>query len=187
MNNQIVIGSLSAIAAKNNISLAESFMSADLILVLDCSGSMYAQDAPGNKTRWQVATEHLERLQKENQGKIALICFADYTIFSPAGFPVDCGGSTNLSSALNYILPADDTGIKILIVSDGSPNSPEECLKIAKQFKTSISTLYCGPETDHERGRKFLEELARCTGGKSVKSDAPGELFTQAETYLLNG
>ena len=187
MNNQIVVGSLSAIAAKNNISLAESFMACDALILLDLSGSMEASDTPSGDTRASVATEHLIRLQKDHPGKIGLICFADYPLFCPAGIPQDCGSSTRLDKALEYVLPADDCGMKIIVISDGSPNDPEKCLKVAKEFKNKIDVIFVGSERDYDQGRKFLEQLAAITGGKSVKSDSPGELFSQAETYLLNG
>jgi Mg-chelatase subunit ChlD len=187
MNNQIVTGSLSAISQRDGVSLAESFMSCDAIILLDLSGSMEASDTPTGQTRRMVATQHLIRLQKEYPGKVALICFADYALFCPAGIPQDCGGSTRLDKALEYVKIADDAGMKIIVISDGSPNDPEKCLKIAKTFINKIDVIFVGSETDYDRGRKFLEELAKVTGGKSVKSDNPGELFNEAQTYLLKG
>lgn len=187
MSNQaIVTGSLSAISQSTGKSLAESFMNADVVIALDCSGSMDSHDAPGNKSRRVMAQEQLTRLQSSNQGKIALVCFANYAVFSPAGIPVECGGTTNLAGALSYIQPCDNTGMKIIIVSDGSPDDPEKALTIAKQFKTPIQTVYCGPEDDREGGRAFLERLAASTGGTSLASDMPG-LLEKEVTLLLKG
>lgn len=185
MSNQIVIGSLSQIAQSNNQSLAESFMQADCILLLDESGSMDTNDATDNKTRRQVAREEVIRLQKDYPGKIALIAFSDYPVFCPAGIPVTLDGSTNLYSALEYIKPCDNTGMKIIIVSDGVPSRPDECIRLAGTFKTRIDVVFIGNETDYQGGRAFLEKLAKATGGQSLKSDTPGLLGAKVETLLL--
>lgn len=184
-DNKIVIGSLSQISQTTGKSLAESFMSASTILLLDCSGSMDTHDAPGGLSRERAAQDALVRLQKENPGSLAIVCFADYAVFSPTGLPVNCGGSTNMASALKYVQPADDTGTRFILISDGSPNSEQETLKVASEFKTPIQTVYIGPEMDYEGGRAFLEKLSKLTGGKSVKSDAPGLLGEPVEKLLL--
>ena len=185
MNNSIVPGSLSQIAQQNNTGLAESFLGADYIIVLDMSGSMSSHDAPGGKSREQVAEEDVIHLQTMHKGKIALFCFADYCIFAPGGVPLNCGGSTNMAAALRYIQAADDCGSKIILVSDGMPNDASETLRIAREFKNKIDTIFCGPETDTEGGRAFLEKLARATKGKSYQSDSPGLLGTSVEKLLL--
>lgn len=185
MTNAIVPGSIAAIAQKNRASLAESFLSASTILILDCSGSMHTPDAPGGKSRQETAKEQLIKLQVENAGKLALVCFADYAVFSPGGIPIDCGGSTNMADALDYTYPADDTGTQIILMSDGKPNDPEKTLAIARKFKTPIQTIFIGPENDREGGRAFLEKLAKATGGQSLKSDAPGLLANPVEKLLL--
>lgn len=187
VNQQIVVGSLAEMAQKNNVSLAESFLNCEALILLDLSGSMESSDTPTGETRRKVATEHLIKLQKSYSGKIALFCFADYIVPCPLGLPQDCGGSTNLHKALEYLKQYDDAGMKIIVISDGSPNDPEKCLEIAKTFVNRIDVIFVGSETDYDRGRKFLERLAALTGGKSVKSDAPGELFNEAQTYLLKG
>lgn len=186
MSNQIVVGSLSQISQATGQSLAESFMSASTILLLDCSGSMSIPDAPGGITRQKAAQNALIRLQEDNAGKLALICFADYAVFSPTGLPVQCGGLTNMAGALRYVQPADDTDTQFILVSDGSPNSEQETLKVAAEFKTPISCVFIGPEDDREGGRKFLERLAKASGGKSYASDAPGMLGASVEKLLLD-
>lgn len=185
--NQVIIGSLSQVAQKNNVSLSESFMSCDCLILIDQSGSMESHDAPDNMTRNQAAREQLTRLQKDYPGKIAIVSFASYAMFSPAGLPVDCGGSTNMIAGLEYIKPIDDTGVKIILISDGVPNDQSNTLKKAKEFKTAIQTIYIGPEDDREGGRVFLEKLSHATGGESLKGDAPGLLANQVEMLLLKG
>jgi len=176
MNNAIVPGSLSAIAQRYHVGLAESFLNCDVLILLDMSGSMDSHDAPGNRTRAEVAKEDVIRLQNTYKGKIALFCFADYCIFAPGGIPLPCGGSTDMAAALRYVQPADDCGSKIILVSDGMPNDASETLRIAREFKNKIDTIFCGPETDTEGGRAFLEKLAAATGGQAVTSATPGAL-----------
>lgn len=185
MNNAIVPGSISAIAQQNKTGLAESFLNCEALILLDLSGSMETQDTPSGESRRKVATDHLIRLQKSHAGKLALFCFADYTVACPAGFPQDCGGSTNLYSALEHILPYDGLGMKIIIVSDGVPNRKEDCLKLARQFKNKLDTIFTGPEDDSEGGRAFLKKLAEATGGQSLESDSPGLLANPVERLLL--
>ena len=72
MNNQIAVGSLSYVAQKQNISLAESFLSAKIIVLLDTSGSMNYGDAPNGKTR----KEHAEKALTSIQGRSFIIWFA---------------------------------------------------------------------------------------------------------------
>jgi Mg-chelatase subunit ChlD len=185
-NNAIVIGSLSQIAARNNCSLAESFMSAEVILLTDMSGSMSTCDATGGLSRYQAAENDVIRLQEKYQGKVALISFSDTVQFCPGGKPIRFGGGTDMVKALEYVKIADDTGIKIILISDGLPNNKEATLKIAKTFKSKIDCIFIGSELDYEGGKAFLEKLATITGGKSVKSDSPGLLMPKVETLMLS-
>lgn len=185
MSNAIVPGSLSAIAQHNGSSLAESFLSCDALILFDLSGSMEIADTPSGESRRKVATDHLTRLQKNHPGKLALVCFADTVVFCPGGVPQACGGSTCLDRGLSYILPADACGMKIIVISDGAPNSKSTSLEIAVKFENKIDTIFVGPEDDREGGRAFLEQLATVTGGQSFKSDAPGILEPTVERLLL--
>lgn len=185
MTNAIVPGSLSAITQTTGRSLSESFLSADAILIVDMSGSMGMRDAPGGKSRFDAAEAEVIRLQAQHPGKIAIVSFSDHATFSPSGRPERMGGGTNMAGALNYIQPADDTGTKFILISDGQPDDPEKTLRIARQFKTPIQTIFIGPESDYSGGRAFLEKLARETGGAALKSNAPGLLAPQVEKLLL--
>ena len=50
-NNQLVVGSLGAIAQERNQSIAESFVNADAIIIVDTSSSMGQHDARSGKSR----------------------------------------------------------------------------------------------------------------------------------------
>lgn len=186
-NTAIIPGSLSAIAQQSSKPLAETFLNVDLLILVDMSGSMESHDAPGGKSRYQAAEEELARIQGMQPGKIGVIAFSSYPVFCPGGIPTRLGGSTDMAEALKFVKAADDCGIRFILISDGQPDSGPETLQVAKRFKTKIDTVYIGPEADLMGGRKFLEQLAAATGGKSIKSDAPGMLGKPVERLLLEG
>jgi len=74
MNNQIqsnkqIAGSLAQQAAAKGQSLAESFLSADCIVVVDTSGSMALKDGT-EVTRYARACDELAKVQNSMPGKI---------------------------------------------------------------------------------------------------------------------
>jgi len=182
MSNAIIPGSLSHIAKRKNQSLAESFLSADVIVLLDDSGSMSTNDAPNGMSRREAAKRELVRLQKQHPGKIALICFADEVVFCPHGDTVPCGGGTDMAKALGFVKVADDCGIKIILISDGAPNDEQETLQVAATFTSRIDCIFVGREGGS--GQEFLDRLMKLTGGKRYKADAPGMLGVGVELLL---
>jgi len=187
MNNKIITGSLTAISQQNNTTVAESFLSCDTLLLADMSSSMNMNDAMGQSSRYDAAEADIIRLQEKYQGKVALVVFANTVEFCPAGVPIRLGGGTDLSRALKFIKVADDCGIKIVLISDGEPDNPDEALKIASQFVSRIDCVYVGSETDDFGGRAFLEKLAQATGGQFMKSSQPGLLAESVEVLMLGG
>lgn len=178
-------GSMLDYAEKNNISLAQSFLSVDLIVVLDNSASMTSRDAPNGMTRKGYAKKQLEYIQATNPGKIGLVCFATDVKFSPGGVVLEnVGGATNMADALKFVHIADDCDIKLLLISDGEPNSKKLTLEVVRKFKTSIDCLYCGNKNDYNGGRKFLQELSQLTGGHFFVSEHPG-MIESSITKLL--
>jgi Mg-chelatase subunit ChlD len=185
MDKQIIQGSLRQIAQQNGKSLAETFMSADIICIVDVSGSMNNDDSRGGRTRFSVAAEELASLQNRLPGKVALIAFSSDVQFCPSGIPVQMGGSTGMHKALQFVKVVDDIpGIRFFMISDGEPDSPDETLRVAATFKNHISCVYVGPE-DHPTGRDFLQRLAKCTGGQTVTADRARELAASVEKLLL--
>jgi len=185
MNAQIVRGSLSDIAKKNNQSLAESFLNAEIVILLDNSGSMEINDAPNGMSRQEAAERELKTIQGNFQGKVALVCFADYPVFSPNGKVVSCGGMTDMTAALHKIKVADDCGLKIVLISDGAPDSESSTLQVASTFKSRIDCIYIGREEGS--GQAFLDKLMKVTGGKRFESNAPGMLGDGVSRLLLEG
>jgi Mg-chelatase subunit ChlD len=183
-NRSIVTGSIQDIAVSTGKSIAQLFANAEIITIVDVSGSMSERDSRGGKTRYEVACEELAQIQRNRPGKVAVIAFSSTAIFCPGGIPVfECGG-TNLSGALSYAKIADIPGMNIIVISDGEPQDPEKALTIAKTYKNKISTIFVGPE-DRPYGRDFLSKLAIATGGSTVTADRAKDLAENIETLLL--
>ena len=183
MESNLIIGSQSDIANKQNISLAESFLSAEMILLVDVSGSMTMPDAPNNMSRWEYAQEQLTHLQGLYPGKIALVEFSSNVFYQPGGKMSKPNGSTDMAEGLKFVKVADDCGIKIIIVSDGDPDSRNQALNEASKFTTQIDAIYCGKEGGP--GQLFLQKLVNQTGGQFFTSAEPGMIGEGIELLLL--
>ena len=181
----IVKGSLTDIQQQSGKSLAETFLNAEIVVIVDTSASMGQHDAPGGMTRYDAACKQLSTIQGQNPGQVAVISFSSWPAFCPNGTPDNLNGSTDMVEALKFVKPVDGTGTKIVLVSDGEPDDSEGTLKLAKTFQTAIDVIYIGKEGGY--GYQFLQELAKLTGGKSFKSEAPGLLANGVETLLLIG
>lgn len=164
MSTALVPGSLGAVAERKGGSLAESFLSASVICLIDVSGSMDAHDSRGGKSRYEVACEELAKLQANMPGKIAVVAFSDSVEFCPSGVPPFLGCGTDLARALGFVKIADG-GVRFIVVSDGMPDDPAKALQVARTITSRIDTVYVGPEGDRS-GAKFLEELAAASHGK---------------------
>jgi len=182
----IVPGSIGAIAQQSGKSLAESFISADVIAIIDTSGSMASTDSRDGKSRYTVACEELAALQNSLPGKIAVISFSSDVQFCPSGVPFQYGAGTDLVRALQFCKVADVTGMQFVLVSDGEPDQPEKCIEVAKTYQNRIDVIYVGPER-FPTGRDFLVKLASATGGKAVTADRAVELEIQVMQLLKAG
>lgn len=182
MTTALIPGSLSAIAKRDNVSLAESFANADVVIIVDVSGSMDAHDSRGSRSRFDVACEELAALQNNNPGRIAVLSFSSSVNFVPDGKPLRHGGSTDLVRALQMARMADTGDVRFVIISDGEPDDPNRALSEASRFIGRIDVVYVGPE-DRPFGRDFLTRLAASKGGVSVTADRAFELA--AKTQLL--
>lgn len=182
----IVQGSLAAIAKQEGKSLAETFVNADLIVIVDTSGSMSQPDSRGGKSRYDAACEELAALQANHPGKIGVLAFSDNVIFCPSGVPTYFGGGTDMAKALQFAKIADVPGMQFILISDGQPNDEAKTLSVACTYKNKISTIYVGPES-HPVGREFLQRLSAVTGGQSTTADRANDLKFKIETLYLPG
>jgi hypothetical protein len=80
---------------------------------------------------------------------------------------------------------ADGTDIKIILISDGLPNVPDDAMRVAKTFKNRIDCIYIGPKGD--MGEDFMFRLANLHGGKQVTIQDAQQIAATTERLLLNG
>ena len=186
METAIVTGSIKDIVQTNGQSLALAFMSVETVVIVDTSGSMGAMDSRGGQSRYNVACEELSKLQGSNPGKILVISFSDEVKVCLNGVPYNFMGGTLVGRALHYAKQYDLPGMNLILIADGEAQDSEEALRIAQTYNNAISTIYVGP-SDSLAGRRFLEELAAATGGKTVTADRAKELATSIQTLLLKG
>jgi hypothetical protein len=185
MTTAIIPGSIGAIAKQEGKSLAETFINADVIVIVDTSGSMSEEDSRGNKSRYDVACEELATLQASLPGKIGVFAFSSSTIFCPGGQPPYLGAKTNLVGALQFVKVADVANMRFIVISDGEPDDPDKALKIASTYKNRIDVIYVGNET-FGYGRAFLQKLAEASGGQAVTADRAKELAPTIQKLLLS-
>lgn len=186
MTASIVPGSVAHAAARANKSIAQTFLSVDLVALVDVSGSMESPDSQGGKTRYAQACAELTKLQAQYPGKVGIIAFSNTAHFVPGGVPPMLGGGTNLEAALEMAKKADGVGPKFCVISDGFPDDPDACLRIAKTFNTSISTIHVGPEGD-VAGQEFLVKLANATGGTHERDARVSVLGDKLRPMLTAG
>jgi len=169
MNNQLsktsVPGSLAHQAKQNGLSIAESFVNADVIVLVDTSGSMGTHDET-KKSRYERACDELMKIQASMSGKIAVLSFSDNVEFCPIGIPKNLGSGTMIGTTLEFARIADVPDMKFILISDGAPDDPTRALEVAARYKNPISTIYIGPEGGE--GQRFLNLLASKSGGKSI-------------------
>lgn len=180
----IVPGSLSQMATAGNKSLAETFMNADTLIIVDTSGSMASTDGT-DQTRYSRACDELKKLQANLQGRIAVIAFSNVTQFCPGGVPTNFGQGTNMAEALDYIKPADGVVDRLILISDGEPSDPDRVLASAAKFETPISCIFIGQEGSD--GAEFLRRLAKASGGSAQTIAQAGLLSERVEQLMLVG
>ena len=179
----IIAGSLTAMARQGNVGLAEAFLSADTVILVDTSGSMNTiDDRADRRTRYERACAELARLQRGLAGRIAVISFSTTARFCPAGVPVYQGGGTNLAGALQFVHIADGVVDRFIVISDGCPDHAEKALQVAAQFTTPINTIFIGQPGDG--GADFLRRLAGVRGGQSM-TIATAQIAERVERLML--
>jgi hypothetical protein len=191
-------GSLGELSQAANMGLAEAFMSADTIILVDTSGSMQDRDdiaetvgmfgTPqyGQKygpTRYERACAELIKLQANLSGRIAVMSFSSHTVYCPGGVPDFLQGGTNIAEALRFVHIADGVVDRFVLISDGEPQEPEAALAEARKFTTPISTIFIGSEGGP--GQAFLKRLADASGGTAQTIQQAGLLAEKIEVLML--
>ena len=179
----IVKGSLTDLARQHGQSLAQTFVNAEVVVIVDTSGSMGTHDSRGGRQRYDVACEELATLQGSLPGKIAVLSFSNNTMFCPDGKPYNQGGSTDLAGALKFARVADVPGMRFIVISDGEPNDARAALAEAQRYQNRIDVIYVGPE-QMPAGREFLAKLAAASGGQVVTADRAQNLLAATQKLL---
>lgn len=186
MKQEITKGSIADLMNNENVTLAESFMTCECIVLFDVSGSMDNMDGCG-ESRFERGKKELKSIQEEMPGKYAIIQFADRVDFMPGGVPMmhmsGCG--TDLTAALKYAKIADEIpDMRFIVISDGEPNNESTALRVSAQYKNRIDTIFIGQESDWFSGKDFLQRLAETSGGSAVTTAA--ENIGKTVTHLLS-
>jgi len=186
MNNNLslrpVSGSIAAQSAAANKPLAETFINADVIVIVDTSGSMGQTDGT-ERTRYERACAELEKVQATMPGKICVISFSDDCLFCPSGIPWDYRCGTDLAKALKFAKVADVPDMRFIVISDGSPDDEQAALDIARKYKNHIDTIYIGSK--NRSGQDFLARLAQASGGISAKDFSAHQLSNTVYGLLI--
>lgn len=166
--HHLVVGSLSAIAARDNTSLASVFMDCDHAILVDTSGSMDERDSTGGRSRYDVACDELRKLQRDLPGKLAIFSYSSDIELCPSGVPVFKNGGTAMYDALEYVSDGMDGAIKsYIVISDGypDPGTGNSIIALAGRLSTPVNTIFAGPVED-KLGREFMAQLALAGRGK---------------------
>lgn len=172
-------------AKAQNVSIAEAFLGAKVVVLVDVSGSMNTNDSRGKRSRYAVALEELAKIQASHPGQVAVIAFSSTSQFCPGGAPPFIGAGTDLADALRFAQVADAPGMRFIVVSDGYPDDEKAALAVAAQYKARIDSVFVGPESDLDGGRAFLRLLAQRCGGQPVTADRVVELAATVDRLLL--
>lgn len=183
---EIAKGSIADVAQREGISIAEAFMKAKKVVVVDVSGSMDTADSRMGRTRYDVACEELAKVQEQNPGAVAVVAFSDHAEICENGFPVYMGGGTDLQEALEFVVFADGTGIEFIVISDGQPDDARGALASAAKLSAKIDTVFVGNDND-EHAKAFLRELAGKHGGQAVDAAKASQLAAKVTLMLGAG
>lgn len=167
------------------------------VLLADCSYSMAMRDdAVTGIESWDGSgPRRIDRLAKVLAYVLtytrlqALVAFGDAPMELPVSGRValpEPSGGTALDLALEHVARMRPEPVRVMVLTDGQPNSPEAALAAARLLKPAvIDGYYVGAEGD-EVALAFLAELAACGGprGKSGRFDLFSPLAV-AETIRL--
>ncbi len=184
--DQLDVGSIADVAAKDGASIAETFIGCDAVVIFDVSGSMCTPDSRGGQRRYDVGVQELAALQQKLPGKVAVNAFSDGPLFVPGGVPPFLAGSTDLAKALLFAKVADVASgdMRFFVISDGEPDDRQEALAVAQTYRNRIDTVFVGPERNPQ-GRDFLAQLAAASGGRNVTADRVKNLAATTQQLLL--
>lgn len=154
------------------------------VILADVSGSMKSV-AWGGRTKHSVLREAIAATMERGPFRLIAFAAAAVELSSAAQLPAADGGA-----ALHLGLQAAsacEPG-RILVISDGAPDSEEAALQQAASFGGVIDVLYIGPDSD-AAAMSFLQRLARaghgCFHGSDIARAGQPTLGTTVQQLLL--
>lgn len=178
-------GSLQDVVQKTGLTLEQAMMDCEFVVVIDQSGSMSEDDTREGLERYDVAESELRKIQEMYPGKVAVVEFSNRPEFCYSGIPSRSGGTTDLTAALRFVKEFADGAFDIVVISDGEPDNQASALDIAATFSSPINTIYIGVKGGD--GQKFLDRLAKASGGQRYVAEKPGELMPGIVGLLGDG
>jgi Mg-chelatase subunit ChlD len=179
--------------------LVRARTSENSVLCIDVSYSMTATMRNG-KTRIQGLREVVAGMRTK-RADVQMIAFglnSNRSLHDPTGLEPNMGskqvdfvtevpdaqGGTPMAEAIDL---ARTSGFgRAVVISDGGPNDQHAALEAARQFGGRIDVIYVGDAGDP--GSRFLDELAKITGGQRFEGDlSEVKELTGAVVGLLNG
>lgn len=136
----------------------------ETLLIVDASGSM-AETIEGGKSKWYHVIDCLKDYLSAKK-----IYFND-SVYEQR--PERPDGGTDLESAFCAV---KDNFKKIILISDGLPNSPKDAINSALLLSKPINVIYIG---DNNTGEEFMKYLARITRGSQVTVSEKSDNFQQ--------
>jgi hypothetical protein len=142
------------------------------VILADLSGSMDQTVGFSGRTRRDVLAEALKNINTKYPD--ALIYAFGSTVervYEPQqGLPPTMGG-TDLAGALAHLRALTPKVTRLVVISDGQPDSIEMALTEALLLMCEIGTIYCGDETN-KKAIRFLRDLAACTRSGLISGGA---------------
>jgi hypothetical protein len=134
------------------------------VVLKDTSGSMGGY-TDGNEKRKIDALRDLDKDLKDQGYRYKSVVFGE-TVELRDDIPEPAGG-TPLTEALR--LAREHKPGRVIVISDGIPDSPHSALDAARELGCPIDCFYVGPLGN--AGQAFMKELADVTKGTSFTGD----------------
>lgn len=137
------------------------------VLVLDRSGSMSDPVKGWEHTQGEERHRKIDELRRivtrlRGEASFDQLVFDDEHDWTEE-LP-DPRGGTDLAGALRKVAEDRPTTRRVVVVTDGYPNSREDALLAAKELGKPIDVFYVGPESEQDC-IDFLRRLAEAGGG----------------------
>ena len=136
------------------------------LLLVDCSDSMGIRVRTGER-RIEALRKVVTTLRETHSVPMAAFGLRGAEPVAVVDSVPEPQGGTPLDLAIEF--GTEQGATKLVIVTDGEPNSEEAALDAARRFGGPIDVFYIGNGND--RGFRFCKELAETTGGTCGLSD----------------